>query len=399
MKKIILIFLLILLVILSVSNCYASSFFIRNQYYLDEQGIFLDLSDDETNYHNIMEELNDKNSTLNQNEEAKQNYINLIKQYNVVLLLLDSLEADVSKQILISSVENQESTQIYNLNTFDDNKLQYYYEQNIKELKNTMEIVSSEIIKTKNGEVYIFYETTSNSDGKTVNSYSYFTVKNKKYITINITSLDANYEKKDANNFMEHIQIYNQNNNFFQAETDYSMLVVYISLLALITILIVKKFVKPRHDVELSENEKNKYKKANFFYIFFIFILIRSLILNSVSLIVPNDMFSNLKTVGSLVNLQTLLIIIVYLIILIFIIRKKKIDNIQKLLFNLGIASLAILFLLGCCSICIDETLTLRFYGNVLLSIISTTSSTIIWGCYFRFSKKVKFLSNTQSES
>lgn len=399
MKKIILIFLLILLVILSVSNCYASSFFIRNQYYLDEQGIFLDLSDDETNYHNIMEELNDKNSTLNQNEEAKQNYINLIKQYNVVLLLLDSLEADVSKQILISSVENQESTQIYNLNTFDDNKLQYYYEQNIKELKNTMEIVSSEIIKTKNGEVYIFYETTSNSDGKTVNSYSYFTVKNKKYITINITSLDANYEKKDANNFMEHIQIYNQNNNFFQAETDYSMLVVYISLLALITILIVKKFVKPRHDVELSENEKNKYKKANFFYIFFIFILIRSLILNSVSLIVQNDMFSNLKTVGSLVNLQTLLIIIVYLIILIFIIRKKKIDNIQKLLFNLGIASLAILFLLGCCSICIDETLTLRFYGNVLLSIISTTSSTIIWGCYFRFSKKVKFLSNTQSES
>lgn len=398
MKKIISIFVLILLVIMSVSNCYASSFSIRNQYYLDEQGIFLDLSDDETNYHNIMEELNDKNSTLNQNEEAKQNYINLIKQYNVVLLLLDSLESDVSKQILISSVENQESTQIYNLNTFDDNKLQYYYEQNIKELKNTMEIVSSEIIKTKNGEVYIFYETTSNSDGKTVNSYSYFTVKNKKYITINITSLDVNYAKEDANNLMEHIQIYNQNNSFFQAETDYSMLVVYISLLALITILIVKKFVKPRHDVELSEDEKNKYKKANFFYIFFIFILIRSLILNSISLIVQNDMFSNVKIIGSLVKLQTLLIIIVYLIILISIIRKKKIDNIQKLLFNLGITSLIILFLIGCCSICIDETLTLLFYGNVLLSIISTTSSTIIWGCYFRFSKKVKFLSNAQSE-
>lgn len=391
LKKVrVMIVFLIIIIICLINNSYADS--LDNQFYLSEQGIFVNLQQDNNKFYNVLEELNKNDSVLNQNIETKQNLLNQIEQYKLVLWLVDSLnQNNITQQILISCDENQISRQMYDLNTFSNDKLQKYYNQYINSLKSTIDIKSSELIKTDDGEVYLFYDTSSNYNGKEINSYSYYTIMNGKIFTINITFLDSSYGKQEANAIIENIKFDNQNESVFFEEDDYSMLVVLISLLALFVVSMVKKFVKTKNKKELTEEEKNRFKKIGGIYVFYIITVILTLLNNIVGLLQRN-LFQSGNVVETLIKIQSIVIIVVNIIILMHIIKNSDVNSIAKLIFNCGIFNLVIYFLIGCSSIVISETLVKSFYLNIIYSIISNTIYIILWGCYFRLSKRIKVL-------
>lgn len=388
--KVMLVFFMVVLMC-SFNNSYAES--LDNQFYLREQGIFVDLQQNKNKFYNIIEELNKNDLDLNQNIEAKQSLLNQIKQNRLVLWLVDSLnQNNITQQILISCDKNQTSSQMYDLNTFNNDKLQNYYNKYINSLKSTIDIKSSELIKTENGKVYILYDTSNNYNGKEINSYSYYTIMNGKIITINITFLDPSYGKQAANAIIENINYDNQNESFFFEEDDYSMLVILISLLAIFIVIMVKKFVKYKNQKELTNEEKNKYRKICGIYVFYIITVIFTLLNNIVSLLQRN-LFKFGNVVETFIKLQSIVIIVVNIIILVHIIRNTKVNNIAKLIFNCGIFNLVIYFLIGCYSLSISEEIIVKsFYLYIIYSIISNTIYIILWGCYFRLSKRIRVL-------
>ena len=116
---------------------------------------------------------------------------------------------------------------MYDINTFNNDRLQNYYNKYINSLKSTIDIKSSELIKTENGKVYILYDTSNNYNGKEINSYSYYTIMNGKIITINITFPDPSYGKQAANAIIENINYDNQNESFFSKK----MIILCLSFL------------------------------------------------------------------------------------------------------------------------------------------------------------------------
>ena len=120
LKKVrVMIVFLIIIIICLINNSYADS--LDNQFYLSEQGIFVNLQQDNNKFYYDLEELNKNDSVLNQNIETKQNLLNQIEQYKLVLWLVDSLnQNNITQQILISCDENQISRQMYDLNTFSN---------------------------------------------------------------------------------------------------------------------------------------------------------------------------------------------------------------------------------------------------------------------------------------
>ena len=123
---------------------------------------------------------------------SKEEYLASYKSSGILLDAVDSLESDRTKEILVIQNKNMAYRDIPDLNKLTEDDLKQYYEKFIESVKEqagttSIEIVSDELYKTENGNVYFHIISSGKTeDEETMNLSTYYTVMNQRLITIGI---------------------------------------------------------------------------------------------------------------------------------------------------------------------------------------------------------------------
>lgn len=382
MKKVIGILLILALIITMQTSIFAQG----NSFYIEEIGMNIYLED---SYYNVIEELKNKESIINQNEEQKDALEKQIETYNLVFFAVDSLEKSVTKQISVAVTQTDTTKQTYDLNTFNDKKLENYYTQYIELVKQRANIEESNLIRTANNNVYIEYYTTAQNEMYDIKSYTYDTIIDGKLISINISYNHIDGSKEDANNIIENIKFDANNSKVYKSEENIATFSSMLSIILIIIMIVCKIVIKSKKEYNLSIDKKLKYKKIGGFLLVFVISIILTILLNIANLTLSDSVSSN---VVGIYLVQIIIMVIIYSYILMKVFRKKENNDkkIQNLIFLLGIVNATFIFLIQCMALASSGAYQYSYYISLILNSIINLVYTITWMSYFKLSKRVK---------
>lgn len=379
-QKIVAAIVIIFLGLLAPEYCFAGS----KTFVSTDEDITIQLTDE---YKDAQRAIKDNDLELDEN--VVNNIQTQMQNKNVVLYLVDSLDQDMSKQIMIVSGQNEVILQTPDLVTFRENKLNKYFERYINTLKQQNEIEEGCIKKFENN-IYMAYKTTAENQ----QSYTYDTIVNHKAYSINISFTNNETTWEDADAIVKNLSI--QFNNDSMDESTIAVLSSMIALITVVLLSIVKRYLKNKKENIPSEQEKEKFKKFGGILVLFV-ISLGFLILNRIVDIISirTLVFAD---VSSILIIQELIsLIMTFAISVIICIRKKSSPNkITKCLFINSIITEILMFLVSCMALASDTVFANSIYKYFINYSIKTALYTIIWINYFKFSKRVQAYYNVE---
>lgn len=375
MKKILKLLLIILLLISVQTLSFASE---ARKYSIENEGISIVLTDE---YYDVLQNVQQQSEDTD-NEQ--------MQKYNLVFYVAHSLDENVTKQIMIATIENDATKQTPDLKYFTSNKLENYYNQYIDSLEQQYKIQDNKLKTTNNGNVYIAYKIDTTDENNKVESYNYDTVINQKLVSINISFVNSETSWEQVDKIIETVEF--KNLSKLSAESHVATITAIVSLVLLIALIIVKKAVKKKNTnkIDLTEEEKRKYKTFGGFLIFYLISIIISIIYRILDLVVLN--LSGNNSINMLLGIQEIIYIIINILIIIKLFRKKdgNAKKIENYIFIEGIVSLVILFLVQCCALSLDAFFANGFYLTIMFYAIFNMIYATAWICYFKLSKRVE---------
>lgn len=372
MKKVLKLLLIVLLLINIQTLSFATE---SKKFSIENEGISITLTDE---YYDLLEEVK---------QQIKDNNNETLEKYNLIFYVANSLDENITKQVMIAATENDTTKQTPDLRNFTSNKLENYYNKYISLLKQNYEIKENKLKITNNGNVYIAYKTETEDNEKRVESYSYDTVVNQKLISVNISFVNSQVSWEQVDSIMETVEFQNLNN--LRPETDIAAITALVTLVLLIVLIIIKKVVKRTKEIVITEEEKKKYKTFGGFLILYLISIIISVFYRILDLVVLN--ISERNTINTLLGIQEIVYIVINILILIKLFRKKEENakKIEKNIFIAAVVNLVLLFLAQCCALSLDAFFANSFYLNIMYYAISSMIYASIWMCYFKLSKRV----------
>lgn len=336
-------------------------------------------------YHNVIEAVNNSD----ENEESIKSLKQQIENYNLILYLTDSLETDVTNQIMIASTQNEITKQTPDLKSFANTKIDSYYNSYIETLKeNNYDIVESKILKTQNNNTYIAYETKAEDSNYSLDSYTYDTIINQTLISINISFINTEASWQKANDIIERLEFNSVQNNV--KEEDLATYAAILAIILLIVIITIKRKSKNIESSVLAENTKIKYRKFRGFLICFIVVLALNTLYRTVDIMYLSSLKISAFTLLFIVQEAVSIIFNFIIAILLFRRRDKTSKRVETLLFISCIISLIFLFLIVCSALASDIIVSKDFYITTILYMLSIAIYSAIWIIYFKKSKRVK---------
>ena len=126
-----------------------------------------------------------------------------VQTCNASGIIYDAINADLSKEMAISIIDNATTQTVGNLSSYNP------FDEFLEEYKSQVEtedyrFVSSE--KYEQGELTFIHSVLESTQTEGITIHQYYTIVNGKAITISVTYYDSNYEEQELVSMVQSIQ-------------------------------------------------------------------------------------------------------------------------------------------------------------------------------------------------
>lgn len=360
----------------------------KNQIYIPLLEMRFELDNE---FYDIIQGLEENDEKVKDWQNSKNNFI----QLGIVFDAVDSLEDNISKEIVIINNKNQTTEKIVNLAGLNEEELVQISESFFNEIKeDTQEsqLNETKIEKSKNGNIYMTVTLQQNTDTGTINAKTYYTVIAKRLVGITFRYIN---KELDNNEIMEVIESITFDITQIEANENAAITRTFVAygviVFGVIVFGIIKRKTSSKKPMEIDEKQKNEYKKIGGLLLFFIATL-GLITLNTITGLKTINQLEQI-TIRNVFYIQYILnlVIIAYIIFLIIKRKEKKTPKkIEKALIVMGIINIISSVIRICVSMIDTETFyTLQYYVQETLSLTTNVSYMILWSTYFAVSKRI----------
>ena len=355
-----------------------------------------------------------KNDTqVVQNINDKEKYLERYESAGVLLDAIDNLTETPTREVIISVLTNATYASSLNLNEFSDDDLNSFKtqlleaieNQNVSEknTENQYNVIENELIKTKNGNVYINVITKIENENLKADVSIYYTIMNGRFITISFRYYEPKDEttekiavKNDVEqSVIENIEFYDVQRPTIEVSESFKLaIIIAISFIVVLCIFIIIIRIKDRRLLNKSIKDI-KYKQYNKFgglMIFFWSLCFYQILLrvNDISNIYGIENMQFYKNILIFQN-TALALIAIYQI---YITLKRK-DDTPKKIIRTNNLYMAIGFTLTLIRIIYaimnkSQQYSSWYYEQEISLLIFSIIYPAFWNIYFTFSERVR---------
>lgn len=362
----------------------------------------------------IPEEYINLTDHINANQEIWEKYnvdITQIKEYykkNGVVL--DAINEDNSKSLLILTLTNTITKNLKNLNMLSEEKLQQFLNQYVQEKQKQKEEVQEKEIYQKDNVVYLHcLIKQTKQEGNIVQVDEYYTIVNGAAISISLNYLTGEIQQEELKNIINTVEI----PTFEVKNENISIISIILLVLLIVSTYGVGIYREKKGNIVIGEKEKKtliqkaifnygirEYEKFGGYLKFFFVTIVLSLIAMVIQIIlflINGNVFGELnwqRTYNLLLFVQ-LISEILGLGYIICNILKKEAKNVNKIKKTILIV-LAITVLITILRIVISylvyhiPTSTTQYYQTELNSLVRNIFYFGLWYFYYRNSMRVQ---------
>lgn len=331
---------------------------------------------------------------------SKEEYLASYKSSGILLDAVDSLESDRTKEILVIQNKNMAYRDIPDLNKLTEDDLKQYYEKFIESVKEqagttSIEIVSDELYKTENGNVYFHIISSGKTeDEETMNLSTYYTVMNQRLITIGIRYFNIDVDSANDAKILENITFKElPREDTSQEILEKTAIAVIVTLIIIaIAFFIIRRRDSKQIDKNLNDKEIKRFSKFGGILGIFWLINLYQIVLRILD--IKNVLaLESLEEYKVLIILQSVLMIILNAYLVYILLKKNK--NTPNKAKRANIISL-IVTIVFCVLRMIagvisnNDVYTSDYYMGEVSYMISTAMYTLLWTIYLSVSQRVK---------
>ena len=331
---------------------------------------------------------------------SKEEYLASYKNSGILLDAVDSLESDRTKEVLVIQNKNMAYRDIPDLNKLTEDDLKQYYEKFIESVKEqagttSIEIVSDELYKTENGNVYFHIISSGKTeDEETMNLSTYYTVMNQRLITIGIRYFNIDVDSANDAKILENITFKElPREDTSQEILEKTAIAVIVTLIIIgIAFFIIRRRDSKQIDKNLKDKEIKRFSKFGgilgiFWLINLYQIVLRILDIRNVLLL------ENLEEYKVLITLHSVLVIILNAYIVYILLRKNKSTPgkaRRATIISLIVTLVFTILRMIAGAISNNDLYTSEYYMGEVSFMISTALYTLLWTIYLTVSQRVK---------
>lgn len=144
-----------------------------------------------SNFYDIIQGLEKNDEKVSEYQGAKQN----LKKMGIMLNAVESLDENSTEEIIVVVSKNNITTQLVDIDNIPEEQMEKFsnsFFETIKQQATGLELIEEKVIDTGNGNKYMAVTTKSSIEQNTINTVTYYTIKNQ--LLIGITNKYLNKE-------------------------------------------------------------------------------------------------------------------------------------------------------------------------------------------------------------